>query len=554
MRRLSFALVLVLIAVAGTACLNRVTPTDTAQQPQQPQPVPTATLRPTDTPQPTQPTPTPTPPEDKAPALSTDKIAADIVDVVWQWAELHEPDGQSVVADPENYVLVFHPDGTFAIEADCNTGNGTYTLDGNRLTFGPIAITQAQCPPGSLSDAFTRLLGRVDTAAIENTRLVLTLQDGAGKMIFDNAEMANVPPRPEDWIIDVLWMWESFADQSEENDIVVDDPSKYTLQLLHDGTYRFKADCNVGSGSYTLSGSSLTLEPGPTTLAECGPGSLYNEYLDNLGHVASYVLNEGKLVLNLIADAGNMVFGREGTIATGPRIDPSSVTLDTMGLPYSWQANLVAATPYDASQPPGPMGLPEHIQVNFGVVDPKDKQPGDPVIYIIPVEPYKELWERNGDSAVSVMVDVMLEMLQDRPESFPTAGIPVLPFEEIGGTNDLAVQGKYMELGTTRGLRFVGRFVQDPNPVTNEGLRYILWGFSGGASEFLIVFFYPVTTPALPRSSGDVPAAELDRLNADIEAYLQERAGVLNGLSESDWDPSLSMLDAVLASLRFKAQ
>ena len=31
-----------------------------------------------------------------------------------------------------------------------------------------------------------------------------------------------------------------------------------------------------------------------------------------------------------------------------------TVQLDTMGLPYPWQPNCVAATPYDASQPPGP--------------------------------------------------------------------------------------------------------------------------------------------------------------------------------------------------------
>ena len=40
-------------------------------------------------------------------------------------------------------------------------------------------------------------------------------------------------------------------------------------------------------------------------------------------------------------------------------MDPSSVSIDALDLDYSWQANLVEATPYDDSQPPGPMGLPE---------------------------------------------------------------------------------------------------------------------------------------------------------------------------------------------------
>ena len=46
----------------------------------------------------------------------------------------------------------------------------------------------------------------------------------------------------------------------------------------------------------------------------------------------------------------------------GGMIKPQQVSIDTQGLPYSWQANLVPATPYDASQPPGPMGLPQHMR------------------------------------------------------------------------------------------------------------------------------------------------------------------------------------------------
>ena len=56
--------------------------------------------------------------------------------------------------------------------------------------------------------------------------------------------------------------------------------------------------------------------------------------------------------------------------------------------------------------------------------------------------------------------------------------MPVLPFEEIGGVNDLAVQGEYLEFDWFNGMRFVGRFNQDPNPVINEGLYYIYQGFN----------------------------------------------------------------------------
>src|SRR4051812_4028255 len=79
----------------------------------------------------------------------------------------------------------------------------------------------------------------------------------------------------------------------------------------------------------------------------------------------------------------------------------SSVRLDTMALPYPWQPNCVAATPYNNSQPPGPSGMPQHIEVNFGSVDGKNVQPGDPIIYIIPVAEYKKMWDDANDPAVS---------------------------------------------------------------------------------------------------------------------------------------------------------
>ena len=109
-------------------------------------------------------------------------------------------------------------------------------------------------------------------------------------------------------IVGITWLWERFDDTADLNNIVVDDPALYTLKLNEDGTYETKADCNRSSGQYMLEGSSITFEPGPTTLAECEPGSLYDTYLARLEDVATFVMDGDNLVLNLWADGGNMVF------------------------------------------------------------------------------------------------------------------------------------------------------------------------------------------------------------------------------------------------------
>ena len=236
-------------------------------------------------------------------------------------------------------------------------------------------------------------------------------------------------------------------------------------------------------------------------------------------------------------------------------IQPQQVSIDTQGLPYSWQANLVAETPYDASQPPGPIGLPQHIEINFGVVNPSDKKPGDPVMYIMPVDAYEQMWDQAGNPYVSTTITNVYSWTVALQMPPPTSGLPALPPEEITGYNDLAVQIGRAESdensASKSGYRFVGRWAQDANPVTAETrLMYTYQGFTNDG-EYLVSFFYPVTTAALPRQA-DMPAAEMEKFNSDPQAYMKAQAEMLNALPPSDWQPDLAQLDRLVGSLRIK--
>jgi heat shock protein HslJ len=142
--------------------------------------------------------------------------------------------------------------------------------------------------------------------------VLVALNQMMQSMIIGEAAQDEKSPSPN--IFSLKWQWEQFQDQADVNDIAVSNPENYELILWTDGTFNFKADCNVGSGSYTMNGASLSLAPGPITLAECGPDSLYDSYLNQLSNVGTYVTNEGKLILNLFADAGNMIFTSAGLV------------------------------------------------------------------------------------------------------------------------------------------------------------------------------------------------------------------------------------------------
>lgn len=112
-------------------------------------------------------------------------------------------------------------------------------------------------------------------------------------------------------IIDTKWQWWGLVETEPVSQSVVPDPESYTIVFTSDGTYYIKADCNVGSGSYVLNGTYLVLNPGPMTLAECGPESQYDTYVALLGDVTSFSMEGNKLVLYTGDKGDKMLFIEE---------------------------------------------------------------------------------------------------------------------------------------------------------------------------------------------------------------------------------------------------
>ena len=87
-----------------------------------------------------------------------------------------------------------------------------------------------------------------------------------------------------------------------------DDQGKYTITFNDDSTFDAKADCNNVSGGYrTGSNGSMTIQPGPSTLVACPPGSRGDAYVTALSLTTSYEIAGGTLSLTL-RDGGKLQF------------------------------------------------------------------------------------------------------------------------------------------------------------------------------------------------------------------------------------------------------
>jgi len=121
----------------------------------------------------------------------------------------------------------------------------------------------------------------------------------------DSDETGSAEP-PAD-LVDVTWQLATLT-AADGTESMPDDPSKYTIQFGSDWRVAVQADCNRGGGSYESDGDKLVLGQLITTLAACPEASLYDEFMQGLGSVASYVVADDTLTITLADDAGTLTF------------------------------------------------------------------------------------------------------------------------------------------------------------------------------------------------------------------------------------------------------
>ena len=64
---------------------------------------------------------------------------------------------------------------------DCNRGRGGWKSSGpNQIQFGPLALTRAQCPPGSLHDQIVKQWTYVRSYMVKDGHLFLALMADGG--------------------------------------------------------------------------------------------------------------------------------------------------------------------------------------------------------------------------------------------------------------------------------------------------------------------------------------------------------------------------------------
>lgn len=111
----------------------------------------------------------------------------------WQLVAFEGGDGTKLIPDDRaKYTIAFGADGRVSARIDCNRGSGTWESQGpGHIAFGPLALTRAMCPPGSLYDQVARQWGNIRSYVIEDGHLFLALMADGGIYEYEPVPRAS---------------------------------------------------------------------------------------------------------------------------------------------------------------------------------------------------------------------------------------------------------------------------------------------------------------------------------------------------------------------------
>ncbi|MBP6469221.1 MAG: META domain-containing protein [Chloroflexi bacterium] len=150
-------------------------------------------------------------------------------------------------------------------------------------------------------------------------------------------------------ITDIAWQWTEVSQNALLAPILVPEPGKYTVIFTANGLVSVQADCNSAGGTYILENNLLTINLGAQTLSFCGEQSLDQQFLSLLGKSREVSLDDGRLLLALGEEAGEMGFRSGGAAAA---VAASAESTPLVGKTWQWVRFINPATGPEAIAEP----------------------------------------------------------------------------------------------------------------------------------------------------------------------------------------------------------
>jgi len=103
----------------------------------------------------------------------------------WTWVRTqYNNDTELTPKTSDAFTITFQEDGVVAVSTDCNAMQGTYELEGNRITFGPMAATKMYCEDSQEAEFAAMLRNAQSYFFTGRGELIFDLMFDTGSSIF----------------------------------------------------------------------------------------------------------------------------------------------------------------------------------------------------------------------------------------------------------------------------------------------------------------------------------------------------------------------------------
>ena len=165
-----------------------------------------------------------------------------------------------------------------------------------------------------------------------------------------------------------------------------------------------------------------------------------------------------------------------------------------------------------------------------------------PKIIVYPVDEYRAI-----SSTASDRIDALQLALLNRPGGGPISNLPFLPMWPAAQM--FSAQVGYFDFQNGSGIRYLTMYGQAIYPVDNQNLIYTFQGLTDDG-RFYIAAILPVIHPELPNDGSVLMEDDYMAFEANWDNYINETINWLNAQDPESFFPSLSLLDAMMASFK----
>jgi heat shock protein HslJ len=208
----------------------------------------------------------------------------------WRLVKFQGGDDTTLTPDDRSkYTLQFGADGSLTVRIDCNRGRGTWTSAGPaQVQFGPLALTRAMCPPGSLHDRVVKHWDFIRSYVLRNGHLFLSLMADGGIYEFE--------PIPAAGLDETQWDVVAINNGTQGVASVVNGTT--VTIAFQKGIVVGSTGCNNYRGTYKVQGSAITFGGVATTRRMCldtGVMEQEQQFLASLAAVSTWAI-EGDML------------------------------------------------------------------------------------------------------------------------------------------------------------------------------------------------------------------------------------------------------------------